>query len=149
MILKGVFLARSLKPNSQLSDPSLWLLDSSTQAAAAEAARRKIAETDAAMVAARADVATAEGKLQEARSAYQQALDELKTKQELNRNNSAIVVARQIERLENLVDGRRGSVAAATASRDSVEAQISTWLLAQKASAEAALAQAEVDLAKT
>ena len=69
MILKRVFLTPSLKPNSRLSDPSLWLLDSSTQAAAAEAARRKIAETDAAMVAARADVATAEGKLQEARSA--------------------------------------------------------------------------------
>lgn len=70
----------------------------------------------------------------------------MQTKQELNRNNSA-VVARQIERLENLVDRRRGSVA--TASRDSVEAQISTCLPAQKASAEAALAQVEVDLAKT
>ena len=72
----------------------------------------------------------------------------MQTKQELNRNNSA-VVARQIERLENLVDRRRGSVAAATASRDSVEAQLSTCLPAQKASAEAALAQVEVDLAKT
>ena len=127
----------------------IFRLDSSTQMAAAEAARRKIAETDAAMVSARADVATAEGKSQEARSAYQQALDELQTKQELNRNNSAIVAAREIERLQNVVEGRRGTVAAATAAKDSAEAQLSTLLPAQKASAEAALAQAEVELAKT
>src|SRR4051794_17768253 len=41
-------------------------LDSAPQAAAAEAARRKIAEVDAELVAARTDVAAAEGKLQEA-----------------------------------------------------------------------------------
>ncbi|KAB0269213.1 HlyD family secretion protein [Microvirga brassicacearum] len=127
----------------------IFRLDSSTQQAAAEAARRKIAETEASMVAAQADVAAAEGKIQEARSAYQQALDELTTKQELNRNNAAIVAARDIERLQNVVDGRRGSVAAATAAKDAAEAQISTLLPAQKASAEAALAQVEVDLAKT
>ncbi|MDF2999550.1 MAG: secretion protein HlyD [Xanthobacteraceae bacterium] len=127
----------------------IFRLDSATQAAAAEAARRKIAETEAAIVAAQADVAAAEGRIQEARSAYQQALDELTTKQELNRNNAAIVAAREIERLQNLVDGRRGSVAAATAAKDAAEAQISTLLPAQKASAEAALAQADVELAKT
>ncbi|WP_210482857.1 HlyD family secretion protein [Microvirga antarctica] len=127
----------------------IFRLDSSTQQAAAEAARRKIAETDAAMVAARADVAAAEGKIQEANSAYQQALDELQTKQQLNRNNSAIVPAREIERLQNVVDGRRGAVGAVTAARDSAEAQLTTLIPAQKASAQAALAQVEVDLAKT
>jgi multidrug resistance efflux pump len=40
-------------------------------------------------------------------------------------------------------------VAAAIAAKDDAEAQLSTLLPAQKASAEAALAQAEVDLAKT
>lgn len=127
----------------------IFRLDSATQAAAAEAARRKIAEVEAAMVAARTDILAAEGKIQEARSAYQQALDELQTKQELNRNNAAIVAAREIERLQNVVDGRRGAVAAAEAAKDAAEAQISTLLPAQKASAEAALAQADVELAKT
>jgi multidrug resistance efflux pump len=124
-------------------------LDSSTQEAAAEAARRKIAEVDAALVAARTDVTAAEGKIQEARSAYQQAVDELETKQELNRRNAAIVAAREIERLQNVVTGRQGAVAAATAAKDAAEVQISTLLPAQKASAEAALAQAEVELRKT
>ena len=127
----------------------IFRLDSSTQQAAAEAARRKIAETDAALVTARADLAAAEGKVQEARSSYQQAVDELATKQELNKNNSAIVAAREIEKLQNAVEGRQGAVAAATAARDSDEAQISALLPAQRASAEAALAQAEVELAKT
>ncbi|MDR7039711.1 multidrug resistance efflux pump [Methylobacterium sp. BE186] len=124
-------------------------LDSSTQAAAAEAARRKIAEVEAALVSARTDVAASDGRIQEATSALQQAVDELETKQELNRRNAAIVAVREIEKLQNLVNGRRGAVAAAVAAKQSAEAQISSLLPAQKASAEAALAQAEVELAKT
>ena len=69
----------------------IFRLDSSTQEAAAEAARRKIAEVDAALVAARTDVLAAGGKIQEARSAHQQAVDELQTKQELNRRSPATV----------------------------------------------------------
>ncbi len=48
-----------------------------------ETARRKIAEVEAAMVVARTDIVEAEGKIQEAKSAYQQAVDELETKQEI------------------------------------------------------------------
>ena len=83
----------------------IFRLDSSAQEAAVEAARRKIAEVEAAMVAARADVVAAEGKIQEARSAHQQAADELETKQELNRRNASIVAAREIEKLQVLVEG--------------------------------------------
>src|SRR5215216_1593065 len=62
-------------------------LDSSKQQAAVETARRKIAEVDAALVVARTDLAAAEGKIAEARAAYQQSLDELATKRELQRRN--------------------------------------------------------------
>jgi multidrug resistance efflux pump len=127
----------------------IFRLDSSTQEAAAEAARRKIAETDAAMVVARTDVVAAEGKIQEARSAYQQAVDELDTKQEIYRRNPGAVAVRDIERLQVSVQGRQGTIDAATAAKQAAEAQISTLLPAQKASAEAALAQAEVELRKT
>jgi multidrug resistance efflux pump len=127
----------------------IFRLDSSTQDAAVESARRKIAEVDAAMLAARTDIVAAEGKIREARSAYQQALDELRTKQELNQRNAAIVAAREIERLQNLVDGRQGAVAAAIAAKETDEAQLSSLLPAQRASAEAALVQSQVDLAKT
>jgi multidrug resistance efflux pump len=127
----------------------IFRLDSSKQEAAVEADRRKIAEVEAALVVARTDVLAAEGKIQEAKSAYRQALEELQTKQELNRRNAATVAVREIERLENLMEGRKGAVASATAAKDAAEARISTLLPAEKASAEAALAQAEVDLEKT
>ena len=100
-------------------------------------------------MSARADILAAQGRVQEARSAAQQALDELETKEELNRRNSGTVALREIERLRNLVEGREGSVAAAAAAREAAEAQVSTLLPAQKASAEAALAAAEVELKKT
>ncbi|MDH0617026.1 MULTISPECIES: biotin/lipoyl-binding protein [unclassified Agrobacterium] len=129
-------------------DP-IFRLDSSTQDAAVEAARRAVAEVDAAIIAAKSDVAAAEGKIQEARGAEQQAADELDIKQGLNRRNPDAVATREIVRLENIVDGRRGAVIAATAARDAAEAKITTLLPAQKASAEQALVQAEVEKNKT
>src|SRR3712207_437689 len=127
----------------------IFRLDSTKQEAAIETARRKIAEVDAALVVARTDVVAAEGKIQEAKGAYQQAVDELETKQELQRRNPGIVARRDIEKLEVAVEGRKGAIAAATAAKQGAEAKISALLPAEKASAEAALAQAEADLAKT
>ena len=127
----------------------IFRLDSSKQEAAMETNRRKIAEAEAAMVVARSDILQAEGKIQEAKSAYQQAVDELETKQELNRRNPGNVALRDIEKLTVGVEGRKGAIAAATAAKEQAEARISTLLPAEKASAEAELAQAEVDLHKT
>ena len=127
----------------------LFRLDSSKQAAAAETARRKIAEVEASMVSAQADLAKTEGQIQEAKGAYQQSLDELEVKRELQRRNPGIVAQRDIEKLEVLANGRQGAVDAAIATKLSVETRISALLPAEKASAEAALAQAEVDLDKT
>ena len=76
-------------------------------------------------------------------------MDELETKQELHRRSPGTVALRDLERLQNVVDGRQGSVAAATAGKQAAEVQISTLLPAQKASAEAALAQAQAELAKS
>jgi multidrug resistance efflux pump len=127
----------------------IFRLDSSKQQAALELARKQVAEVDAAMVMAKADLAASEGQLQQAKSAYQQALDELNTKIELNRRNSDIVARREIERLQNLVDGRAGGIAAAEATKQAAETKISTLLPAQKATAQATLDQAQVELDKT
>jgi multidrug resistance efflux pump len=127
----------------------IFKLDSSKQEAAVETARRKIAEIDAEIKVAQADVQKAEGQLQEARSDYQQTIDELETKQELQRRNPGNVPARDIERLQVQAEGRLGTIASATAAKQSAEERISTLLPAQKVSAEAALAEAEVDLKKT
>jgi multidrug resistance efflux pump len=127
----------------------IFRLDSSQQDAAAESARRRIAETEAAIVVARSDVLAADAQIQQAQAAHQQALEELQTKEELNRRNADIVARREIERLKNVVDGRQAAIDAATAAKQAVEAKLSTLLPAQKASAEAALAEAQVDLDKT
>lgn len=127
----------------------IFRLDSTRQEAAAETARRRIAEVDAALNVAETDLVAADGNIRQAQGAYQQALDELETKTELRRRNPDTVAAREIERLQNVVDGREGALAAARAAKDAVERRISTLLPAERASAEAALAQAEVDLDKT
>jgi multidrug resistance efflux pump len=127
----------------------IFKLDSSKQEAAAETARKKIAEVDAEMVVAKVDINKADAQIEEAKAAYQQATDELETKLELRRRNSGTVAEREIEKLQVLADGRKAAVTAATATKDAAEARLSTQLPAEKTSAEAALAQAEVDLAKT
>jgi multidrug resistance efflux pump len=127
----------------------IFKLDSSKQQAALETARRKIAQVDAALLAAQADILKAEGQIQEAKSGYQQASDELDTKRELQKRNPGIVPQRDIEKLEVSLAGRQGSLDAATASKQSAMTRVSALLPAEKASAEAAMAEAQVDLNKT
>lgn len=126
----------------------MFTLDSSKQEAALETAKRKVAEVDASITGAQSDVVKAEAQIQEARANYQQAKDELDTKSELQRRNPGIVPQRDIEKLQVFVDQRQAGVDAAAAAKQSATLQVSTLLPAQKASAEAALAQAQVDLDK-
>jgi multidrug resistance efflux pump len=127
----------------------IFRLDSTKQEAALETTRRKIAEVDAALVVAQADIQKAEGQLREAKGSHQQALDELETKQELYKRNPGNVAFREIEKLEVRVESTQGSVAAATAAKQAAEIRVSAVLPAEKASAEAERAQAQVDLEKT
>lgn len=127
----------------------LFKLDSSEQEAAAETARRRIAEADAALEVARSQLAVSDAQIQEAQSSYQQAVDELDTKVKLQAANASTVAEREVEKLRNLVAGREAALAATVASKQLIEIQISSLLPSQKATAEAALAEAEVELNKT
>ena len=127
----------------------IFRLDSSKQEAAVESARRKIAEIDAETLVAQSEIVKTEGQIQEAKSAHQQTVDELETKRELQRRNPGNVAFRDIQKLEVNLLGREGAIAAATAAKQQAEERISTLLPAQKASAEAAMAQAQVELQKT
>ncbi len=127
----------------------LFKLDSSQQTAALETARRRIAEVEAELELAQTELAASDARIQEAQSAYQQALDELETRTELQRRSPSTVAPREIERLQNLVDGQQAAVAAVLASKQTVETQISSVLPAQRASAEASLAEAQVEFEKT
>src|SRR5215468_7545516 len=127
----------------------LFKLDSTKQEASVETARRKIAEVEGQMAVARADVQKAESQVKEAESAHQQTVDELETKEELYRRNPGNVPFREIERLQVQAEGRLAAIASATAVKLSAEEQVNTFLPAKKASAESALAEAEVELGKT
>lgn len=127
----------------------IFRLDSSKQEAAVETARRKLAEIDAQLAMAQTDILKAEGQLEEAKGSLEQATDELATKQELQRRNPGNVAFREIERLEVRVKAAEGSVSAASAAKDATQVRASTVLPAEKASAEASLAQAQVELDKT
>jgi multidrug resistance efflux pump len=127
----------------------LFRLDSSKQEAALLTAKRKIAEVDASMLAAQADVLKGEGQIQQARGDFQQASDELNTKRELQQRNPGIVPQRDIEKLQVLLTGRQGALDAAAATKQSASVRVTALLPAEKASAEAQLAEAQVDLDKT
>jgi multidrug resistance efflux pump len=129
-------------------DP-IFKLDSSKQEAAVEAARRKITEVDAQMVVAQSDVVKADSQVEEAKSNHQQTMDELETKQELQRRNPGNVAFREIERLQVRAQGQLAAITGAAAAKQGAEERLSTLLPAEKSSAEAAQAQAEVELQKT
>jgi hypothetical protein len=85
----------------------IFKLDSAKQKAALEVAIKRIAEVEASMVMARADIAAAGGQIQQAMSAHQQAVEELQTKEELQRRNPGVVAQREVDRLRNIVEAPR------------------------------------------
>lgn len=123
----------------------IFRLDSAKQEAALEVAKRNISEIEARMITARAEIAAAEGQVQEAKAGHEAAIDELRTKQSI----AHVVARREIEKLEKLVEVRLGTLNAANANKDAAETKLSTLLPAEKASAEAARHQAQVELDKT
>ncbi|TXR46294.1 HlyD family secretion protein, partial [Phyllobacterium endophyticum] len=128
-------------------DP-LFRLDSSGQEAARETAQRQIDETVAETAVAQTELAAADGLIQQAQGAYQQSLDELATREELLRRKADVSV-REVERLQVTADGRKGALDAVLANKQTIETKLSSLLPAQKASAEATLKQAQVELDKT
>ncbi len=127
----------------------LFRLDNTREAADLETARRRLAEVEASLSIIGAELAAADAQTLQAVAALRQAEDELRTKEELNSRNADIVARRDIERLRVMVDGRKAGVEAAVAARRAVEARLVTLLPAQRASAVAALAEAQVEMDKT
>lgn len=129
----------------EAGDP-LFRLDTARQEAVLETQRRAIAETDAAMIVAAADLSAAEGRVAEAGAARRRAQDDLETRQALVRSGSNAVATREIETLEADAAAAQGALSAAELARDAASARLNTLLPAQKATAEAALRQAEIEI---
>ncbi|MFD0980843.1 HlyD family secretion protein [Tropicimonas aquimaris] len=127
----------------------LFKLDDSSQRAAVETAKRRVEEVQAAFVAARAELAAATGQVTQAENAVKQAQEELDLRATLLAEGSPATSTREVERLQNTVAARQGTLDATIAQRQAVEAKLNVQLPAQQASAEASLAEAQTLLDKT
>lgn len=127
----------------------VFRLDSTAQEAAVASARRRIAEVEATMVVAKSQLAEADARIVQARGALEQASDEFAARTDVQRRSSGSVAARDVERARVQVETQQGGLDAALASREAVVSQMEFQLPAQKATAEAALHEAEVALQKT
>lgn len=122
----------------------LFRLDTDQQEAALEAAKLRAAEVTAQIAVAQTQLATADAQIAQAEAQLKQANDELNTQMALQERSPGIVPQRDIEKLQNVVDGREAGVLAARTQKDSLQAQISVLLPAQLAAAEASAAEAQV-----
>jgi len=128
---------------------SLLRLDSAEQEADVETARRRITEIEASLVVAKSRLAEADGRIIQARGTLEQALDEFTARSEANRKNPNTFSERDVERMRIRSDTEQGALDAALASREATFSEIEFQLPAEKASAEAALKEAQVELEKT
>lgn len=129
-------------------DP-LFRMDASRYEADLDTATKRIAEIDARMAVAKAQLAETEAKLEQARSALKLAEDELGARLDIQRRSPGSVAAQEVDRFEARVESQQAGVNAAIAGREALNAQINQQLPAQRATAEAALKEAEVELGKT
>lgn len=125
----------------------LFRLDDSAQKAALDVAHKQIAEVEAETRVAESELASADGQIRQAEGALQVSIDELQMKTQLLKNDA--VARREVDRLTNTVESQRGMVSAAYANKETLQTKLNILLPAQKASAESALAQAQVELDKT
>lgn len=138
---------RKVSDTVQAGDP-LFRIDTARQEAAVQTQRMRIAEADAALAVAAADVAAAEGKVAEAEAGVQQVQDDLRTKEDLSRSGSSAVGRRELETLRVSETQAKGALTAARATLTAAEERRDTLLPAQKATAEAALREAEIEIDK-
>ena len=129
-------------------DP-LFSMHESSQLAAVETARGKVAETETQFKIAESELEGAKGLVTKAEGALDQVKNELRLKQEVEKRSKGTISGQEFQRLGNSIQSREGALASAQANVIKVESTISTVLPARLESAKNALEQAEVELAKT
>jgi multidrug resistance efflux pump len=128
---------------------ALFSIQDSTQFAAVEIARGKVAEADAAFAVAQSQLDASQGLVEQAEGSLKLSRTELERTLELERINPNVVARAEIERRTSRVSSLEGALEAARANRDAAKAQIETVLPSQRASALEELARTEAELGKT
>lgn len=124
----------------------LFRLDDVQQKAALTTAQRRLDEIDASITVATTELESIDAQIAQARANADQAREDLTTYQELQQRNSGTVSRTELNRLETAAEARNSELEAVQASRRTLETRISTLLPAERASAEARVAEAQVML---
>lgn len=141
-----VFVTNNQTVNA--GDP-IFRLDASSQQAAVDTAQSKVNEIDAAIDISGSQIAAAQASVDQAQAGYELVeADYLRNKELLDRGSPAANPA-EVDRQASRLQERQGQVDAAAANLDAVRENIEILLPAQKASAQAALEQAQAELDKT
>ncbi|WP_170388102.1 HlyD family secretion protein [Ruegeria atlantica] len=128
---------------------AIFRLDTTRQEAAAETARRRIDEIDAALGVITTDIASAQAQVVAAEADFLQATDDLERRQSLAERNDATVSEQELLRLQTAVSRADGQRTAAIAVLDGIKLRQATLLPAQQETARAALREAEAEIAKS
>lgn len=126
----------------------IFKLDSRKEEADVDQATQRIKEIEAQLILGRSEIASAEAKIIEAKSAQQQTQDELDTKRDLYSRNPGNVAFREIQKLEVTLEGNKGQVTASEVAKQIAEERVNSLLPAQLGTAQAALQEAKVALQK-
>ena len=125
---------------------TLFVLDNSRQEAALETAQSRLVEIDAEIVMAAADLQTATATVTQAVALLNEYQTELARTQELVDRGSSAVSQQELDRQRARAEAQAAAVEAARSQESSARARVETLLPAQRASADAAVRQAQVEL---
>jgi len=121
----------------------LFKLDTKTEEAKVETARKRVSEVDAAIVVAQADLEVAASGVDQAEAAYKQIELDYQRQKELHDRDSPAARQAELDRLTSLLNVREAQLESARASYSAAEDTILVQLPAQKDSANAQLVEAE------
>lgn len=127
----------------------LFTLEDDEQQADVETAEARVAEIESQFRLVEDELAAAQGGVDQATGAVEQAQDELAVQQELFDRGSGAASKREVERLENLVQSNRGALETAQANYNATETRKAVVLPAQLKTAQAQLNEAERALAQS
>jgi multidrug resistance efflux pump len=123
-------------------DP-LFKLDTSQQEAAAETALRRLDEIDAAMAVSASDLQAALSRVQAAEAEAEQAADDLQRREAIANRNASIVSEQELASLRSAVEAAQAARDSAQAAAEGARLRRDQLLPAQRASAQAMLAEAQ------
>lgn len=128
---------------------AIFRLDTTRQEAAAETAKRRIEEIEAALGLTATEVASATARVEATEADLAQAASDLERRLELAERNNTVVSEQELERLQTALSGAESRREAAIATLEGAKLRQTTLLPAQLETARAVLTEAENEISKS